>query len=63
VVRVLDFATARTGEVATEEGLEHEDERVSFVAAQFLPENIGSDRPSLTDRDWHRRKSEATNTF
>ena len=63
VVRVLDFATARTSEVATEEGLEHEDERVSFVAAQFLPENIGSDRPSLTDRDWHRRKSEATNTF
>jgi hypothetical protein len=28
-----------------------------------LPENIRGDCPSLADRDWHRRKSEATNTF
>jgi len=63
VIRVLDFAATRTRQVATEEGLEHEDERVSLVAAQFLPKNIGGDRPSLANRDWHRRKSEATNTF
>jgi hypothetical protein len=63
MVRVLDLAATRTGKVATEEGFEHEDEWVSLVPAQFLPENIGSDCPSLTDRDWHRRKSEATNTF
>jgi len=63
VIRVLDLAAARTSEIATEEGLEHEDEWVSLVAAQFLPENIRGDRPSLADRDWHRGKSEATNTF
>lgn len=63
VIRVLDLAATRTSEIATEEGLEHEDERVSLVAAQFLPDNIRGDCPSLADWDWHRRKSEATNTF
>jgi hypothetical protein len=36
VIRVLDLAAAGAGEVATEEGLEHEDERVTLAALQLL---------------------------
>jgi hypothetical protein len=63
VVGILDFAATGAGKVATEERLEHEDERVAFVAAQFLPENVGSDGPSLADGNWHRRSEKATNLY
>ena len=61
VVRVLDFSATGTGKVATEERLEHEDERIAFVPAQFLPENVGGDRPCLADGNWHKRSEKATN--
>ena len=61
VVGVLDFAATGAGKVATEEGLEHEDERVVFVPAQLLPENVGGNGPCLADRNWHKRSRKATN--
>jgi len=61
VIRVLDFAATGAGKVATEEGLQHKHERVAFVSAQFLPENIRGDRPCLADGNWHKRSEKATN--
>jgi len=61
VVGILDFSATCAGEVAAEEGFEHENERIAFVSAQFLPENIGSDGPCLTDGNWHIRRKKATN--
>jgi hypothetical protein len=63
VVRVLDFSATGTGKVAAEEGLKHEDERIAFVPAQFLPENVGGDRPCLADGNWHKRSEKATNPY
>ena len=51
---VLDFAAAGAGEVAAEERLEHQDERVALATAQALAKNIGSDRPHLRYRNCHR---------
>jgi len=63
VIRILDFTATSAGKVATEKRLEHQDEGIAFVAAEFLSENIGGNRPSLANRNWHRRSSEATNTI
>jgi len=63
VIGILDFSTTRAGKVAAEEGLEHEDEGIAFVATDFLSQNIGGNCPSLANRYWHRRSSEATNTI
>jgi hypothetical protein len=63
VIRILDFTATCAGKVATEKGLEHEDEGITFVATEFLSENIGGNRPSLANRNWHRGSSEATNTI
>jgi hypothetical protein len=43
----LDFATAGTGEVAAEEWLEHEDQRISLNSAQPLAEDVGGDGVGL----------------
>jgi hypothetical protein len=63
VIRVLDFTATCAGKVTTEEGLEHEDKGIAFVTTDFLSENIGGNCPSLANRNWHRRSSEATNTI
>jgi len=63
VIGILDFTAACAGKVATEERFEHEDERIAFVATEFLSENIRRNRPSLANRNWHRGSSEATNTI
>jgi hypothetical protein len=63
VIGILDFTATCAGKVTTEEGLEHEDKGIAFVAADFLSENIGGNCPSLANRNWHRRSSEATNTI
>jgi hypothetical protein len=63
VIGILDFAATCAGKVTTEEGLEHEDKGIAFVATDFLSENIGGNCPSLANRNWHRRSSEATNTI
>lgn len=63
VIGILDFAATCAGKVTTEEGFEHEDKGIAFVATDFLSENIGGNCPSLANRNWHRRSSEATNTI
>jgi len=63
VIRILNLTASCAGKVATEEGLEHEDKGIAFVAPEFLSENIRGNRPSLANRNWHRGSSEATNTI
>src|SRR6516165_2721892 len=41
-VRVVDLVATGAGEVATEERLEHQNERISPDTPQMLPDNIGS---------------------
>ena len=53
VRRVLHLAAAGAGQVAAEERLEHEHQRIALVAAHALLEHIGGDRPHLGDRDCH----------
>jgi hypothetical protein len=55
---VLDFAAAGTGEVAAEEGLEHEDEGVALDAAELLGEDVGGDGVHLRDGYWHKAPGE-----
>jgi hypothetical protein len=61
VIGVLDFSATSAGQIATEEGLEHEHEGVPLVAAQFLSQNVGGDGPSLADGNWHKGSRKATN--
>ena len=63
VIGILDFTATCAGKVTTEEGLKHEDKGITFVATDFLSENIRGNCPSLANRNWHRRSSEATNTI
>jgi hypothetical protein len=63
VVGILDFAATGAGKVATEERLEHEDERIVFVPTEFLSENVGGNGPCLADGNWHKRNEKATNPY
>ena len=47
VRRILDFAAAGAGEIATKERLEHQDERVAFASRKLLLEDVRGDRPRL----------------
>ena len=71
---ILNLATARAGEIAAKERLQHEHQRVALAPAQLLCQHIASDGPHLTERNSHaylgghvtgearksRRASEAT---
>ena len=48
---VLDLAAAGAGEVAAEQRLEHEDQRIALAAPQLLPQHVGRDGPHLGDRN------------
>jgi hypothetical protein len=50
---ILDFAAAGAGQIAAEERLEHEDERVTFAAAEALLEDVGGDCPYLGNGNCH----------
>ncbi len=63
MVRILDLAATGAGKVAAKEGLEHEDEGISFVSTQLLSENVGGNGPRLANGYWHKGSSEATNTI
>ena len=52
---VLDLAAARAGEVAPEERLEHEDERIPLSSSELLLDHVGSDREHLRHRNAHER--------
>ncbi len=43
LVRVVDLAAAGAGQVAAEQRLEHQHQRVSLTAGQMLPDHIGAD--------------------
>src|SRR5262249_56135826 len=53
--RVLDLPATGAGQVAAEQRLEHEDERIAPPAAQLLPDHVGADRPHLRQRNAHMR--------
>ena len=61
VIGILDFTATCAGKVAAEEGLEHKDKRIPFDPTQLLPEYVGGNCPSLANRNWHKRRDEATN--
>jgi hypothetical protein len=54
VVGILDFAATGAGEVATEKGFEHEDQRIVAVAFQLLTDDITRNGPRLGNRDGHK---------
>ena len=45
--RVLDLAATGARQVATEQGLEHEHERIAFAAGELLTKHIGRYCPHL----------------
>ena len=47
VGRVLDFAASRAGQVAAEQRLEHEHERVLLAAGDLLAQHIAGHGPHL----------------
>jgi hypothetical protein len=53
VIGILDFAASGAGQVAAEEGFEHQNKGVTFVAAQLLAQHVGGNGPSLANRNWH----------
>src|SRR5262245_53418426 len=57
MVWIVDLAAARTGEVALEERLEHQHERVALDAAELLLQDVEPHPDLLTQRDAHRRNS------
>ncbi len=54
VGRILDLAAARAGQIAAEQRLEHQDQRVALAAFEALLEDVGCYGPHLRDWDWHK---------
>ena len=54
VGRILDFAAARAGQIAAEQRLEHEHQRVAPAALEALLEDVGCYGPHLRDWHWHK---------
>jgi len=50
---ILDLAASGTGQVAAEQRLEHQDERVLFATGNLLPEHIRRHRPHLRNGNTH----------
>ena len=61
VIGVLDFTATCARKIAAEEGLEHKDKRIPFDPTQLLPEDVGGNCPSVANRNWQKRRDEATN--
>ena len=53
VRRILHLAAAGTGQVAAEERLQHQDERIALVAGKALLQYVRGNRPHLRDRNSH----------
>jgi hypothetical protein len=53
--RVLDLAAAGAREIAAEQRLEHEHQRIALPAGKLLPDDIGRHRPHLRQRHAHAR--------
>ena len=50
---ILDLAASGAGQIAAEQRLEHEHERIALASGQFLAQDIGSHRPHLGYRNCH----------
>src|SRR5208283_4268369 len=50
---VLDFAATRAGQVAAEERLQHQNQRIALAALEFLLQDVRCDRPHLGNRNSH----------
>ena len=53
LLRIVDLAAAGAGQVALEQGFQHEDQGISLVAPQFAPGEIFRDPIHLQKRDCH----------
>ena len=56
-VRVIDLAATGAGEVAAEQRLEHQDQRIAPDALEVLSDNVGADPNRLAQRNWHGETS------
>ena len=52
-IRIVDLAAADAGEIAAEQRLQHQHERIAFAAQQLLLEDVGADAHFLEERDSH----------
>ncbi len=48
---VLDLTATGAGQIATEERLQHQHQRVALATLQLLGDNVGGNRPRLRDRN------------
>ena len=51
--RVLNLAASGAGQIAAEQGFEHQDQRIPLVPGRALAEHITHDRPHLRDGYTH----------
>src|SRR6185503_5649780 len=49
---ILDLAAAGTSQVAAEQRLQHQDERIPLASGELLPDDISSNRPRLRNGNW-----------
>ena len=52
-IGIIDFAAAEAGEIAAEQRLKHEDQRIALPAQQLLLEDVGADARFLEERNLH----------
>src|SRR5215470_3320956 len=52
-VRIIDLATAGAGEVTTEQGLQHQDQRIPSHTFQVATDNISAYADHLAQRNGH----------
>jgi hypothetical protein len=52
-IRIIDLAAAGAGQVAAEQRLEHQDERVALDPAKVAADDIGADASHLVQRNRH----------
>src|SRR5260370_1111138 len=60
---ILDLATTGAGQVAAEQWLEHQDQRIAFSPGNLLPDHIAGHRPHLRNRNTHRDPSMLSSLF
>jgi hypothetical protein len=56
-VWIINFAAASAGQIATEEGFKHQDERVAFNPAQLVADDVAGDSVLLDKRNTHALKT------
>ena len=50
-VRIVDLAAAGAGEIAAEQRLQHQHERIALPAGEMLADDIAADRQDIAKRD------------